>query len=90
LTRRSARVRAGTWSELVSFQETHSVDVFRATARQRPDGLFEIVGLLTDGEIAELPTKGLRVDRVANVDEITGERSRGTGLPGSPCSTGRT
>ncbi|MBL8228513.1 MAG: hypothetical protein JNL98_08550 [Bryobacterales bacterium] len=52
------RIRASTWDLLRDLQRIHDLDVFGRTAKQLPDGTFEIEGYLSDDEIARLVNAG--------------------------------
>lgn len=52
------RIRAATWDLLRDLQRVYDLDVFGRTAKQLPDGAFEIEGHLTDAEIARLVNAG--------------------------------
>jgi hypothetical protein len=63
----------------------HDLDVFRQTAKQLADGLFEIQGLLSDEQIKHLSKKGYQIEVIADAEKIAQERVQDVpDLPSSP------
>jgi hypothetical protein len=79
------RIRTDTWDRLRDLQRVHDLDVFRQTAKQIGDRLFEIQGLLSDEQIEQLARQGYQIDTIADAEKIAKERAKEvSGPPLSP------
>ncbi len=72
-------VRAMTIESLGDLQKVWDLDVFRHTARELTGGIFEIRGLLTDAQIAEVRSRGYEVEVISDADEIARQRLKELG-----------
>lgn len=70
------RIRAADWEHLRDLQRVHDLDVFGPTARERPEGGFEIQGLLSDEQAAQMRARGYEIEPVADADRVASERLR--------------
>jgi hypothetical protein len=68
------RIRTDTWERLRDLQQAYDLDVFRPTARQLPDGVFQIEGLLSEEQIGQLRGAGYEVEVTADADVLAKER----------------
>jgi hypothetical protein len=78
------RIRTNSWHRLRDLQRVYDLDVFRQTARQLADHLFEIQGLLSDEEIEQLSNEGYQIEATANAEKIARERTNEISRPPSP------
>lgn len=82
---RVVKIHADTWDRLRDLQRVHDLDVFRQTAKQLADRLFEIQGLLSDEQIEHLSKKGYQIEVIADAEKIAQERVQDVpDLPASP------
>ena len=58
------KVRAESLERLRDLQRVYDADVFGHTAKERPEGGFEIDGLLSEEELDRLTALGYRVEVV--------------------------
>lgn len=82
----TVRIRTSTWDLLRDLQRLHDLDVFSKTAKQLDDHLFEIEGLLSDGQIENLSKKGYQIEIIADAAEVAKERRKS--VPGLSLSPG--
>jgi hypothetical protein len=81
------RIRTDTWDKLRDLQRVHDLDVFRQTAKQLADRLFEIQGLLSVEQIERLSDIGYRINAISDAEKIARERSNEVSQhPSSPKS----
>jgi hypothetical protein len=69
------RIRTDTWDALRDLQRVYDLDVFRQTAKQLADRLFEIQGLLSDEQIGQLSNRGYQIEIIADAAKIARERT---------------
>jgi hypothetical protein len=79
--RQFVRIRAADWEGLRDLQRVHDLDVFGPTARERPEGGFEIQGLLSDEQAAQLRADGYEIELLEDADRVASERLRELGDP---------
>ena len=68
------RIRAGTLDALGDLQKVWDLDVFRHSARELEEGIFEVHGLLTEAEIEVIRSKGYEVEVISDSDEVACQR----------------
>ena len=76
MPQRFVRIRAADWERLRDLQRAYDLDVFSPTACRLPAGGFEIQGLLSDEQIAQLRADGYDLTLVGDADRIADERLR--------------
>ncbi len=77
------RIRVDTWDRLRDLQRVYDIDVFRQTAKQLADRLFEIQGLLSDEQIEKLSNEGYQIETIADAEKIAKERTNEVSRPRS-------
>lgn len=84
------KIRTTTWERLRDLQQVYDLDVFRQTARQPAEGVFEIQGLLSDAQIQRVRADGYEVEVAAAAEQVARKRlqdiRRGPTPPADPCS----
>lgn len=78
------RIRAADWERLRDLQRVHDLDVFGQTARERDEGGFEIQGLLSDEQVAQMRARGYEIELLEDADRVAEERLRESGEPPPP------
>jgi hypothetical protein len=78
-----AKIRATTAVDLEDLRTVWDLDVFRHTARELEQGIFEVQGLLSGAEIEQIRHLGYEVEVTADADEIARERSHEHSKQGS-------
>ncbi|HYP52461.1 MAG TPA: hypothetical protein VEQ42_02915, partial [Pyrinomonadaceae bacterium] len=71
---RLVRIRAADWAGLRDLQRVYDLDVFGPTARELSDGGFEIQGLLTDEQAAQLGARGYEIETLEDAERVASER----------------
>lgn len=77
------RIRVDTWDRLRDLQRVYDLDIFRQTAKQLADRLFEIQGLLSDDQIEKLSNEGYQTEIIADAEKIAKERANDVSRPRS-------
>lgn len=68
------KIRTSTWERLRDLQQVYDLDVFRQTAKQLAEGVFEIHGLLSDEQIEQMRTDGYEVEVATDAEQVAKER----------------
>ena len=68
------RIRAADWERLRDLQRVHDLDVFGQTARKLAEGGYEIQGLLSDGQVAQMRARGYEIELLEDADRVAAER----------------
>ncbi len=75
------KIRTDKLDQLHDLQRLHDLDVFRQTAKQLDDRLFEIQGLLSEEQIECLSKKGYKIEIIGDAEEIAKERVKDVAGP---------
>lgn len=66
-------IYANTLNHLHDLQKVYKLDINRITAKQLPEGRFEVQGLLSDEEIERIRSDGYDVEVIEDSEDMAGE-----------------